>query len=157
MRKSGGVVVLVLAQGLAGCEGPGASTPVPQASTPVAQPAPAPISVVVFVDPASGFSTSDVRDVQEQIVRFNTASELIWVADDTRFSGYRVNGNKVRGPGPEDYFQVRFGTKNGEQRAYLGWDDDYCHCPGFPMTVLDIEVIGGRLITAATDVVVPGT
>ena len=150
-----GVVVLVLAQGLAGCEGPGASTPVPPASRPAVQPAP--VEVVVFTDPASGFSTSDVRDAQEQVVRFNTAPELIWAADDARFKGYAVNGNKVRGPGPDDYFQVRFGTKGGEQRAYLGWDDDYCHCPGSPMTVIDVEIVDGRLVRTATDFVVPGT
>ena len=153
-RMSGGIVLLVLAQGLAACGGSG-SPAAPSAPSPVAQPTT--IQLVVFTDPASGFSTSDVRDVQEQIVRFNTATELIWTADEGRFRGYSANGNKIRGPGRDDYFQVRFGTKNGEQRAYLGWDDDYCHCPGYPVTIVDIEVIGGLLITTATDVVVPGT
>jgi hypothetical protein len=39
--------------------------------------------LAVFSDPASTFMTSDVRDVQEQIVRFDTATNaLIWAADN---------------------------------------------------------------------------
>lgn len=77
----------------------------------------------MFIDPVSGFSTSDVRDIDQQIVRFNTVEELIWIADGTRFPGYRVAGNFVRW---DRYFGVRFGTKGGERRAYLcghGHDD----------------------------------
>jgi hypothetical protein len=155
-RTQTGIVLLVLTQVLLGCGGCGSGW-APSAPSPGAQPVPplVPVRLVVFTDPVSGFSTSDVRDVQDQIVRFNTASEFIWTADETRFPGYRVGGNLVRGPGPDDYFQIRFGTKDGEQRAYLGWSDDYCHCPGYPATIIDIEVVGGRLIVTATNVPVP--
>jgi hypothetical protein len=148
-----GIVLLMLAQVLAGCGG-GGSALTPSAPSPA--PPPAPIRLAVFTDSASGFSTSDVRDVHDQIVRFNTASELIWTADETRFPGYRVNGNLVTGPGLDDYFQIRFGTNHGEPRAYLGWSDDFCHCPGYPATIIDLEVVGGRLIVTATNVPVPG-
>lgn len=169
-----GIALLVLAQGLAGCGGSG-SPAAPSAAPSAAPAAPAPVAppttIHVFTDPVSGFSTSDVRDVHEQIVRFNTAAELIWTADETRFRGYPANGNlnniggypasgnlnKIRGPGPDDYFQVRFGTKNGERRAYLGWDDDWCHCPGSPAAIADIEVVDGRLIITVSDSGVPGT
>lgn len=152
-----GMVLLVLALGPAGC-GRSAfrSTPLAPSPGPQPVPQPAPIRLAAFTDPASGFSTSDVRDVQEQIVRFNTANELIWTADGTRFPGYGILGNLIRGPGPDGYFQVRFGTRNGEHRAYLGWSDDYCHCPGYPATIADVEVVGGRLVITATNVPVPG-
>src|SRR5687767_8572261 len=84
------IILLVIASGLAGCSGagyssaPSAPSPVPQAAQP-----PIPISLVVFTDFATGFVTSDVRDAQEQIMRFNTAGELIWTADDTRFRRIR--------------------------------------------------------------------
>lgn len=156
MRISGWIVLLIVAQGVAACSGSG-SLSAPLAPSIVPQSAPIPIHLAVFTDPASGFSTTDVRDVQEQIVRVNTANEAIWTVDGTRFSGYRVNGNQIRGPGHDDWFQIRFGTKNGEQRAYLGWSDDWCHCPGYPATIADIEVVGGQLIITATDVLVPGS
>jgi len=110
----------------------------------------------VFTDQASGFSTSDVRDVQEQIVQFNTAAELIWTADGTRLPGYRVIANFFI---PADgicafcSFEVRFGTKGGERRAYLTFD--YHH--DNPGTIVDIEVVGGQLVMTKTDVPVPGT
>lgn len=152
MKVSAGIVFLVLAQGLAGCGGSELPTQPPPPSPP-----PRPIQLVVFTDPLTGLQTSDVRDVHGQIVRFNSAGELVWTADSTRFSGYRVNGDDIRGPGPDDWFQVRFGTKNGERRAYLGWDDDFCHCPGSSATIVSIEVVSGRLVITATDVPVPGS
>jgi len=60
---SRGIVLLVLAQGLTGCSGSGSSS-VPSGPSPLLQPTP--IQLAVFTDPASGFSTSDVRDVDEQ-------------------------------------------------------------------------------------------
>lgn len=164
MRMSMGIVIVlpVLALGLGGCGSssvPSAPSPVPQATSSVPEVSPPSILnvLVMFTDSATGFSTSDVRDAQEQIVRFNTAGELIWTADDTRFRGYRVNGNLIWGPGRDDWFQVRFGTKNGERRAYLGFSDDVCHCPGYPATVADIEVVGGQLVISWPGVLVPGT
>jgi hypothetical protein len=42
------------------------------------------------------------------------------------------------------------------RRAYLGWSDDFCHCPGYTPTIVDIEVVGDRVVFQATDVPVPG-
>ena len=76
-----GTVFLVLAHGLSGCSGSRSSPSSPSA---VLQPPPPPVpSLIVFTDKASGFSTPDLRDAQEQIVQFNTAAELIWTADGT--------------------------------------------------------------------------
>lgn len=108
----------------------------------------------MFRDRASGFWTSDLRDAQEQIVQFNTANELIWTADGTRLPGYRAEGNFI----PADAsckctLVVRFGTRNGERRAYL--TADYGH--DNPGTVVDLEIAGGVLVVSRTNVFPPGT
>ena len=149
-----GIGLLVLAQGLAGC-GRSGSSAAPSAPSPVPQPTP--IRLVVFTDPAAGFSTSDVRDAQEQIVRFNTADELIWTADGTRFPGYRAssNLNSIGADGicPSCTFQVRFGIKDGERRAYLTMDYNH-YSTG---SVVDLEVVDGKLVVTETNVGPPGT
>lgn len=157
MRTSAGIVLLVLGQGLAGCAGSD-SLPVPSAPSPVLQitptpaPQPRPVELAVFTDSRTGFSTSDVHDVQEQIVRFNTVDELIWVADDTRFAEFIVDGNFIAYHHKADkFFQVRFGTRDGERRAYLSWPDDR-------LTIVDLWVDErGDLKIAETGVPVPGT
>jgi hypothetical protein len=161
IRKLSGIVLLVAVQGLAGCgrsapSSPSAPSPAPQ---PVTQLTP---TLVVFSEKASGFSTSDVRDVQEQILQF-TAGELIWTADGTRLSGYPVYGHDFS-DGPRFFitgpicpqgceFEVRFGTKDGERRAYL--TVDYGHYN--PGTVVDVEVVAGALVVTQTSVFPPGT
>ena len=101
----------------------------------------------MFTDPASNFSTSDVRDVQDQIVRFDTANNsLIWAADGRSFPGYPVSGTFVRA---DKFFQVRFGTKNGEHRAYF--------TEAASATICDVEVVNGQLVISPTAVPVPGT
>jgi hypothetical protein len=161
-RTRTGIVLLVLAQALVGCGGSdSSSTPLAPSVVPQLAPSPAPqptpSQLAVFTDPASGFATSDVRDVQEQIVRFNTADELIWIADGTRFQEFIVDGNFIGYHHKGDkFFQVRFGTKNGERRAYLTRPDDHLH--GAAATILDLTVDArADLIITETSVPVPGT
>jgi hypothetical protein len=105
----------------------------------------APPVLAVFSD-SSGFMTSDVRDVQGQIVRFDTANHaLIWAATDRSFSGYPVSGNFI---GSDRAFQVRFGTEAGERRAYFTETG--------PETICDIDVVNGQLVILPTNVRVPG-
>ena len=112
---------------------------------PVSLAAPPQVQLAVFTDPVSSFTTSDVRDVQDQIVRFDTvANSLIWVADGQSFPGYPVDGNFIRS---DHFFQVRFGTKGGEPRAYF--------TETATGTICDIEVTGGRLVISGTNVPVP--
>ena len=161
-RISRGIVLLILASGLSGCEGsgpsslPSAPSPIPQ-EAPTPAPQPRPVELSVFTDSSTAFSTSDVYDVQDEIIRFTMADELIWVANDTRFAEFIVDGNLIayhhRG---EWFFQVRFGTKDGVRQAYLTWPDN--RLKGLAPTILDIWVDErGELKVFETSVPVPGT
>ena len=141
------VAAAVLTVTFAGCGGRSPSAPSPSPE-PIPSPAPQPpatVSLVTFTDPASPFSTTDVRDKQDQIVRFNTAQELIWVADDTRFPGYRVTGNFVGSHG----YEIVFVTRDGERRSYF---TVHGHGPTDPNRVCDIEVVNGMLVITETDI-----
>src|SRR5262245_22328851 len=110
---------------------------------PASAPAPSPVQLAQFTDPVSGMMTPDVRDVDEQTVRFDTNNRtLIWQADGRTFSGYTVNGDMINGS-----FQVRFGTKGGERRVYFTETARPFIC--------NIEVTNGLLTISATDVPVP--
>jgi hypothetical protein len=103
------------------------------------------VQLAVFTDPATNFMTSDVRDVQGQIVRFDiTSDSLIWTADGRSFPGYPVSGNFVRA---DKKFQILFGT-DGERRAYF--------TETATGTICDIEVTNGQLVIFPTNVKVPG-
>ena len=134
----------------AGCDQQSA---LPQAQSPLPPPA-ANSQLVRFTDPRSGFSTADVRDAQEEIIRFTTANELVWVEDGRTLSGYRVQGNTVVMDAPCGcWLVIRFGSANGERRAYV--TADYVH--DNPGTVVDLEIAGERLVVNRTSVFPPGT
>ena len=85
------IALLTFAVGLAGCgdSGPSAPSAPGSPSHPSAASTPTPKSgLTVFTDGATGFSTTDLRDVQEQIVQLSSIGELIWTADGTRLPGY---------------------------------------------------------------------
>lgn len=122
-------IALFVIQGLAGCRNnvassnlPFAPSPLPQA-VPALDPQPTTIQLAVFTDPATGFSTTDIYDVDDEVIRVNTAHELIW-ADGTRFSEFIALGNFIDYHHPTDhFFQIRFGTRDGAPRAYVTWPD----------------------------------
>jgi hypothetical protein len=144
MRLSKAILIFMLIAAIPAC-GDSNSTSTPTQPTPT--PTPVPVQLAVFMDSATTFSTSDVRDVQEQIVRFDIASNsLIWVADGRSFSGYPVSGNFVRS---DKNFQVRFGMKDGEHRAYFTETTS--------ATICDIEIVSGQVLITGTNVPVPGT
>jgi hypothetical protein len=119
--------------------------------------------LITFQDYASGFSTSDLRDADDEIVQVNTGSELIWTADGTRLLGSYIASHSISGVrlywisgkicAEECAFEVRFGTRDGEQRACL--TVDYGH--DNPGTVVDVEVAGGALSVTQTNMFPPGT
>jgi hypothetical protein len=112
--------------------------------------------LVVFTDPSSGFSTSEVRDVQGQVVQFDQRGRLIWKADGTRLPGFpRSFGLLIvvpSGHACQCWFEVRFGTEEGERRAYL--TADYGH--DNPGTLVDLEVSGGQVFVSRSQVYPPG-
>ena len=126
----------------------------------MAQPAtqPATNPLVVFKDPLTGVSTSDVRDGQDHVVQFTNANELIWI-DGAHLPGHWVDGPGHRGqsaPGEAScqcWLVVRFGAGNGQRRAYL--TADYIHFN--PGTLVALDVAGGALTVKRTDAFPPGT
>ena len=102
------------------------------------------IEFVVFQDPDSEFSTIDVLDIDDEIVRFDMAKrQMIWVMDSLAFEGWTVDGNVLR----DGVFTVRFGTKDGQRMAYFTETD--------PPTICDIVVQNGLLTILPTNELVP--
>jgi hypothetical protein len=130
------VALAALLIGNAGCSGDDDSptSPTPQAQT------------VVFTQAATGFMTSDVRDSEGDVVRFDTAGNLIWVPTGARFSGFPATGNLL---GPTQGFEVRFGTENGTRAAYF--------TERGPSTICDIDVVNGMLNVSPTTRTVPAS
>jgi hypothetical protein len=141
MRRLAAILLLMMVEGTIGC---GGSSSAPTKPPP---PPPPPVQLAEFHDPDSTFVTADVRDVQEQIVHFDVANNaLIWTLTDQSFPGYPVSGNFVA---EDKHFQIRFGTKDGQRRAYF--------TETASATICDIEVSGGQLMITGTNVKVPGT
>lgn len=140
-------------------------TPNGTPSAPSASPAPSEVPsptanpLVVFTDPLTGLSTSDVRDAHDHVVQFTAANELIWI-DGTRLPGHqvdgpghRVTGNVAPEASCECWLVVRFGASAGERRAYLTADVGHSN----PGTVVGLEISGGALAVSWTDLFPPGT
>lgn len=103
-------------------------------------------NLAVFNDPDSDFSTTDVRDVDDEFVQFDTVTKaIIWAADGTAYQegSWTVNGVFLAGGG----FQVRFGTQDGERRAYFTETG--------PATICQIRPTGSFLSISPTNVTVP--
>jgi hypothetical protein len=108
----------------------------------------------MFTDPYSGFSTTDLHDAQEQVIRFSVAGELIWLADGTRLPGFfAVASGSVTVPACACSLVVRFGTRDGERRAYV--TADYIH--DNPGTLVSLSISGAALTITRTTVFAPGT
>ena len=119
---------------------------------PVRDPDPA---LRTFTDAASGFSTTDVRDGQNHIVRFDQNGELIW-ADGRHFPGFFSTAGSVYIDGfaaSGNWFIVRFGGNEGEIAYLTGVDDEGLN----PGTLVDLAVEGDRVTVGRTNVFPPGT
>jgi hypothetical protein len=146
----GGLITILAA---AGCGGADRSLPTAPSPTLIATVG-ATNALVTFTDQRSGFSTSDVRDAQEQIVQFSTTGELIWRADGRTLPGYAVQGKSIPAEAScACSLVVRFGVQNGERRAYL--TADYGH--DNPGTLVDLEITGDKLTVSRTTLFAPGT
>lgn len=156
MRTQAAIVIVIVANGLAGCDG-SSSQPTSPSSASSGNPSGVP-ALATFFDPASRFSTSDLRDAEDEIMQLSTAGELVFPATNTRLPGFRrligpeqgIEGNICI---PRCAFVVRFGIKDGEQRAYLTVDyhDDN------PGTLVDVEFANGALVVTQTELYPPGS
>ncbi len=96
----------------------------------------------VFRDPTSSFSTTDVRDIDDEIVRFIPRdSTMLWTPTNLLFDNWPVSGNFL---GPNRAFEVRFGTVSGQRRAYF--------TEVGPGTLCDLEVSGNTLQLSPTTI-----
>ena len=126
--------------GFVGCGDSGLTTD----STPPPPPA-ASDTFAVFMDPNSDFQTTDVRDVDNEIVRFDTTENaLVWTPTDLLFDGWVVDGNFLGEGRP---YQVRFGTVSGERRAYF--------TETVRGTICELSVVNNELFIAPTDLLPP--
>lgn len=103
-------------------------------------------NLAVFVDPDTGFSTSDVLDVDGEIVRFDTQTKaIIWAEDGSAYQegSWDVDGVFLAGGA----FQVRFGTEDGQPGAYFTETG--------PATICQIEANGVNIFISATNTSVP--
>lgn len=109
--------------------------------SPTAPPMP---TLASFNDPRGGFSTSDVRDSEGDVVRFTVDGRLVWPPTMATFAGFPVAGNFI---GPTQGFEIRFGTENGQRRAYF--------VERGPDTICDIDVVNGMINVSPTSRTVP--
>jgi hypothetical protein len=133
----------------------------PASPTPVAATNAGPL--VVFTEPATGFSTTDVHDAHDRIVQFTTSGDLVWTPDGTHIPGYLVEPHAqppayFLGPGAFPCaefcdFSIRFGAREGQRQAYM--TIDYGHSN--PGTMVDVEVIDHALVVTQTSRFPPGT
>lgn len=147
------LIVVLVVLGTGGCE-----SRTPQRSA-FLGPTPGPSEVassplVQFVEAPSGFSTSEVRDAGGHILRFSKTGDLIW-PDASRIPGYPQVGSVTIGAQPlcECWLEVRFGTEEGERRAYL--TIDYGHYN--PGKLIRLELENGRLGMSETATYPPGS
>jgi hypothetical protein len=155
MSKLAPIVLLVCVHALTACGPNGSSSSLfgPSGTASVTQPVEP--TLRPFAETGTGFSTTSLYDAHDHIVQFNTASELVWVTDGTHIPGFPVidrtyiNAEKICAC----WFEVRFGTKDGERRGYL--TADYGHYN--PATLIGLELVGGTVIMTQSDMFPPGT
>jgi hypothetical protein len=75
-------------------------------------------TAAVFRDEASDFETSDVHDADREVVHFDVDASSM-VKDGAAVGGWTTQGNDLSWERSSVAFRVRFGTENGERRAYF--------------------------------------
>ncbi len=77
-------------------------------------------AMAVFDDPDSDFSTIEVHDADRQVFYFDAEAQAM-VRSDTgdQRSGWMTDGNDLARGGVFGRFMIRFGTEEGQRRAYF--------------------------------------
>src|SRR5262245_21831043 len=115
--------------------GSGSTGSSPTAPSPTQRP-----TLAMFTDPTTQQATSDVRDVDEQVLRFEMPNGVLsWATDGSRHNGWPVSGNFLD---TAHQFQVRFGSRSGQRRAYFTETGSG--------TICQLEVRGGQLSITPT-------
>jgi hypothetical protein len=115
---------LMLTGGLA-CSGSESDAPPAQRSLPtddaVAESLPLePASYVVFIEPGTGFTTDAVHDADREVVHLDTArGAMVSAETGAAVSGWQVDGLDLDWSRFGVPFRVRFGSEDGERRAYF--------------------------------------
>jgi hypothetical protein len=79
-----------------------------------------PAEYVVFVEPGTGFATDAVHDADREVVHLDTArGAMVSAETGATVSGWRVDGADLSWSRFGVPFRVRFGTEDGERRAYF--------------------------------------
>jgi len=78
------------------------------------------VELTVFSDPDSDFTTTELLDVDGQVLSFTTDSRIVWVDTSTAWTESRrgewtTDGNVLRSDG---YFTVAYGSLDG---TFAGW------------------------------------
>jgi hypothetical protein len=74
----------------------------------------------VFMDPTTGFTTSEVHDAEREVVRFAAdVGALVAQASGEVVRGWSVSGAELGWSRSSVAFRVRFGTEAGARRAYF--------------------------------------
>jgi hypothetical protein len=77
-------------------------------------------TLVLFADPATGFTTREVHDADREIVYFDAErSAMISASSGDAVSGWTTLDNDLRWSRSGVAFRVRFGTEDGVRRAYF--------------------------------------
>ena len=90
-------------------------------------------AMAVFDDPDSDFSTIEVHDVDRQVFYFDAEAQAMVRADTgDGASGWMNDGNDLASRGVFGRFMIRFGTEEGQRRAYFTEVD--------PPTICNLEL-----------------
>ena len=102
----------------------------------------------VFTDPKTGYQTTDLYDVNGDIVQIDTRNQsMVWEQNETSYFEGRYTVTDDVFLRSDRFFQVRFGTENGERKAFF--------TETAARTICNIRLLDGNLRISATGVRVP--
>lgn len=143
MRSLPGLVLLAAALGCSDSDDPGAVMLPLGGESESAAPGTATGVFATFTDESTGFATDAVHDADRQIVHFDAArGAMVFDASGEAVEGWAVSGEDLSWSGFAVEFRVRFGTEEGERRAYF--------TETAVGTICNLRLAGGRLGISGT-------